>query len=81
MDAQQLLAAPVTNLDAMLKQAHQHDRTYGGRAGGVAAVVDAHATVVIDGALFLGEELHARQGQRLQVDALLLEHCLHLATL
>lgn len=44
-------------------------------------MVDAYATVVAHTALYLGEVVHAGQGQWLQVGALLLEHGLHLAAL
>ena len=77
--AQQGLCLQVADLDAALEHAHQHPAADGRRACGVAAVVDAHAAVVADGALGLGEVLHPQQGQGLQVGLLFLEHGLHLA--
>jgi hypothetical protein len=64
---QQGFGLEVANLDAVLEDAHQHQGANGGRACGVAAVVNAHAGVVVDGALGLGEILHAHDGQGLQV--------------
>ena len=57
--AQQRLRLEVADLDAVLEHAHQHPAADGRRPRGVAAVVDAHAAVVADGALRLGEVLHA----------------------
>ena len=71
----------VANLDAVLEDAHQNQGADGGRACCVAAVVNAHAGVVIDGALGLGEILHTEDGKCLQVGLLFFEHGLHLAAL
>jgi hypothetical protein len=79
--AQQGMGAQIPHLDALLEQAHQHLGANGRRTRRVAAVVDAHTAVVADRALHLGEVLHARGRQRLQVGAFLLEHGLHLAAL
>ena len=74
-------ALQIPDLDAPLKDAHQHFGADGCRTGGIAAVIDPHAAVVAHGAHALREVLHAQQGQGLEVWTLGLEHGLHLLAL
>jgi hypothetical protein len=77
--AQQGLGVAIADLDVSIEQAHQHAAADLRRTRRVAAVIDADARVVGDGAFALGEVAEALQRQRAQVGALLLEHALDLA--
>src|SRR4030065_1577562 len=72
--AQQGLGLEIANFEVMLKQAHQYDAPDGGWTGGVAAVVDPYAGIVVNGALALGEVLEALQRQWPEHCAFLLKH-------
>src|SRR4051812_24783839 len=78
MRAQQGQRETVSDLDVAIEQAHQHPAADLRRACRVAAMVDADASVVGDGAFTLGEVGEALQRQRAEVGALLLEHGLYL---
>jgi hypothetical protein len=69
----------VADFDLVLVQTHQHAAADQRRARRIAAVIDADASVVGDGALALGEVAKSLQRQRLEVGALLLEHGFDLA--
>ena len=81
MRTQQGLRLEVTDFQATRKQANQHPGANGRRTSGVAAVVNPHARVVVDGVLTLGKVLHAQHGQGQQMRLLFLEHSLNLTAL
>ena len=69
----------VADFDLLRVQAHQYGAADERRPRRIAAVIDADAGVVGDGALALGVVAEPFQRQRFQVGALLLEHGLDLA--
>jgi hypothetical protein len=81
VSAQQGLGLQITDLQAMLEDAHQHFGANGGWTCGIAAMGHPHAAVVTHGALLVSEVGHGQQRQALQMRPLLLKHGLHLAAL